>query len=295
MTITMKTEKIIIENDKVQAISPEGIIASMKLRVLLEKLSMSRMDASSVVLPDGIKAIISRGPIVVWIHQMSPRICCLKWITKDSRVPYGPETKYRLIRIALPYVCVLVVFRRKRGGRMELTHRNECFFRNEPLSSLDDRLMYPALLNCSKFSPNDGMPLSWLCTQHLDINSIASISEENQYMRTAIVKVLSCLWDTGFNLSSEKHEGNSWFSETVRRKVDPRISSVESWEEATERDPLFAMKVAWLDTGKSVKEVIDRIFDINGARAYCFESARELARLIFHSAESRSRTSEGAV
>jgi hypothetical protein len=27
--------------------------------------------------------------------------------------------------------------------------RNECFFRNEPLRSLDDELLYPALLNCS--------------------------------------------------------------------------------------------------------------------------------------------------
>jgi hypothetical protein len=291
----MSTDKVYIENDEAWAVSPEGMTASVTVKALLEKAHANRENSCQVVLPDGVKTFLSRGRMVIWVHQMSPRVCSLRWIAEGSKAPYGPDAAYRLVRIALPYVCVFVVFRRIRGGRMELTHKNECFFRNKPLTSLDDKLMYPALLNCSKFRNGDRKPLAWLCTQHLNIELLAGIAQENEYMRTALAKVLSCLWDTGFNFSSERHEGDSWFSETVRRKVDPRISSVKSWQEATEQDPLFAVDVPWLETGKSVREIADRIFDMNGAREMTFESARDLARLIFHSGKLSSRTLEGAL
>lgn len=233
--------------------------------------------------------------MIIWVHQMTPRVCCLKWIANDSAAPYGPGTQYRLVRIALPYVCTFVVFRRQRGGRMEMTLSNECFFRNGPLRTLDDKLLYPALLNCSRFVSGEGHPLSWLCTQHLNFRALATIADTNQYMRAALTQTLSCLWETGFNRSSEEHEGDSWFSETVRRQVDPRIQSVESWEEATKQNPLFAVEVAWLETGKSVRDVVNRIFDINRAHEVSFQSASELARLVFNGARATPQRSKGVL
>lgn len=279
----MSNHKIIIQNGEVQVISPEGVTASMKLNDLFERLLRPQMDTCGVVLPDGVKCVISRGQITILVYQIPPRVCSLTWIAKDSKAPYGKRAKYRIVRIALPYVCVLAVFSRTGYGKILLTHKNECFFRNEPLNSLNDELLYPALLNCSKFPTEEGNPLSWICTQHIDLNSLSNITDTNQYMRASLSRLLSCLWETGFNWSSEKHEGDSWFSETVRRGVDPRISSIEEWQKATEKDPLFVLNVPWLRTGKSVREVTDRIFEKLNIGSYDIASTCALARIVFNS------------
>jgi hypothetical protein len=285
----MSNNKIIIQNDEVTAISPEGVTASMKLNLFFEKLLRPKMDTGGVVLPDCVKSVISRGHITICVCQIPPRVYSLSWIAKDSKALYGKQAKYRIVRIALPYIYVLAVFSRMAYGRIQLTHKNECFFRNEPLNSLNDELLYPALLNCSKFSTKEGNPLSWICTQYLDLNLLSKNTDTNQYIRASISRLLSCLWETGFNWSSEKHEGNSWFSETVRRSVDSRISSIEEWQKATEKDPLFVLDIPWLRTGKSVKEITDRIFGNFKIVKSNIASTSTLARFIFNSKKPKSK------
>ena len=55
------------------------------------------------------------------------------WIAPDSPVPFGRGTKYRPVRLALPYLIMFVVFAADAGGQLQLTAANECFFRVEPL------------------------------------------------------------------------------------------------------------------------------------------------------------------
>lgn len=283
----MSNSKIIIQDEEVKAISPEGVTVSMKLKDFCKRLLRPQMSTCGVVLPDGVKCVISRGNITICVYQIPPRVCSLTWIAKDSKAPYGEHAKYRIVRIALPYVCVLAVFSRMTYGRIQLTHKNECFFRNKPLNSLNDELFYPALLNCSKFRTEEGKPLSWICTQYLDLNSLSSITDTNEYMRASLSRLLSCLWETGFNWSSEKHEGDSWFSETVRRCVDSRISSVEEWQKATEKDRLFVLNVPWLRTGKSVREITDRIFENFKIRNVNIASTNALTRIVFNSQKNK--------
>ena len=128
-----------------------------------------------------------------------------------------------------------------------IAQENECFFRTEPLRSLNDPVFYPALLNCSKFDPPDGRPLSWICTQFMQdrANQIARKSTDpNVTMRKGMEALLHCLLETGFNYSSEHHELTSWF--TVSKEQDPRIATVERWEAETKKDPNFVLDVPWL-------------------------------------------------
>ena len=53
------------------------------------------------------------------------------------------------------------------------------------------------------------------------------------------------------------HEGASFFTES--KHCDSRIAAVEEWEKATNENPLFTLDVAWLRTGLSVRQMIDRI------------------------------------
>jgi hypothetical protein len=277
----MSNEVITIKGKDVHAVSPEGQTATISVHDLVTKLSHQRMDTNGVVLPDGIKSVASRGPVTIWVHQTPPRVWQFKWISTDSPKHYGPGAKYRMIKIALPYLVVFAVYAPGETGQVMLSQFNECFFRTHPLDDVEkDELLYPALLNCSKFHVAEGNPLSWICTQHLDRRQFFAEPNTSKRMRLGLKALLSCLLDTGFNYSSEHHEQSSWFSESVG--VDPRVSTVENWQAATEKDPLFVLDVKWLQTGLTVQQMCERIFRIRGANRPTAMSAADVARIVFN-------------
>jgi hypothetical protein len=89
-----------------------------------------------------------------------------------------------------------------------------------------------------------------------------------------------CLLETSFNLSSERHEGNSWYG--ASKEIDKRIATIESWEEATRKDPLFVLDVPWIKTGHSVSGIAERIFARTNAVNTEIKSSADLARVIFN-------------
>ena len=273
-------DTITIANGVATATSPEGKQASMPLEALLAKVAARRMDTANVVLPDGVKTVLTEGGITIWIYESPPRVYRFLWIAPDSPSPFGNGTKYRTVRIALPYLIVFAVFAVQANGRMQLTGANECFFRVEPFKHLDDPLHYPALLNCSRFKPQDGRPLSWICTQHLKHTPAMRDPDSHKAMVASFDALRHCLLESGFNLSSEHHEFSSWF--TSSRDVDPRINTVEAWEEATAQDQLFVLDVPWLQTNHTVRQVAERIFTQQQANARHVRTAGGLARIIFN-------------
>ena len=241
--------EIYIHQDTIYVVTPEGQCAAIKISDLRSALVPERIDTGGVVLPDGVKIALSTRNMMVLVHQTPPRVHCFKWIAAGSPAPFGKGTQYRLVRLALPYVILLAVFVAGPDGKVLPTTQNECFFRVAPLEDLeeDGELFYPALLNCSKFRVQDGHSLAWLCTQHVNFIALSREANLNRRVRRTIQALLHCLFETGFNYSSEHHEGSSWFTES--RKVDPRIASVEKWEQASKQDPLFVLEVPWLKTG----------------------------------------------
>jgi hypothetical protein len=273
-------ETITIKGNAVCAVSPEGQEAKISLGDLMRKLTAARMDTGGVILPDGVISVLSQGNLTIWVHQTPPRVFSFKWIAPNSQAQYGPGTKYQTVKLALPYLVVFAVFAADDKGLPTLSGGNECFFRNDPLSSLDDELLYPALLNCSKFTPQEGRPLAWICTQHLNPAKFAAEKDAGKRMRTAFKTLMHCLLETGFNYSSEHHEGSSWFTEST--KVDPRVATVEKWQAASEAAPMFALEVPWLKTGHTVRQLAERIFKNMNARPSAVASSADLARLVFN-------------
>lgn len=274
---------VTISGKEAVAITPEGVKGSVPVRVLAERLAPPhRMNTGEILLPDGVKSVLSRGPMMVVVHETPPRVHNLKWIARDSPAPFGPDARYHTVRLAQPYVVVLAVFCLGRDGKPVLTGSNECFYRVAPLKSLGDELCYPALLNCSRFEPQEGHPLSWICTQYLKTDALAANPDVNDRLRNSLTALLKCLFHTGFNYSSEHHETNSWFSESAERIDDHRVRTVENWQEATKEDPLFALNVKWLATGRSLREVVDRIFLNHGISGVVPTTSNDIARFIFN-------------
>jgi hypothetical protein len=272
----------------------------MELPALMEKLiPPPAPDTQDLVLPAGVKAVRSLGRLTIFVHETAPATWSFKWIAADSKSQFGPGTKYRSVRIALPYLHTFCVFNHGAGGGRDgdrgalfLSPYNECFFSRAPLDRLDEgELCYPALLNCSKFPTDRGHPLAWICTEHLDFRSLQKIADTNQRVRASFRALMETLLGSAFNLSSEAHEGSSWFTETVKKKVDARIESVERWQEETARDPLFVLDVPWLGTGKTVAQMLERIFTLRrgvaaaaaaGATKPAVSTSDDIARIIFN-------------
>jgi hypothetical protein len=286
-------DAVVIDGTNAEAVSREGSRAAIALPALLDKLiPPPAMDTLDLVLPDGVKAVRTRGRVTILVHETTPAKWNFKWIAADSKSQFGPGTKYRQVCIALPYVITFCVFRQEPPlRRLVLSAHNECFFRREPLHRLDDgELCYPALLNCSKFPVERGRPLAWICTEHLDYPKLAEIEDDNDRLRASFRTLMETLFGSAFNHSSEAHEGASWFTETIKKKVDPRVSSIERWQSETEKDATFALEVPWLSTGKTVAQMIDRIFGLarepggssNGDGKV--KSSDDIARIIFNHA-----------
>lgn len=275
-------DKVHFEGQEAIATSPEGREAKMPLGEFLQRISPSQLHQANLIFPFGIKAVIPRGAMTILVYEHGPGVFNFKWIAPDSPRPYGPGTQYRRVRIALPYLIVLAVFVPGPGGLPQLSSKNECFFRVSPLTSMQDALLYPALLNCSKFRTQQGQPLSWICTQHLSANGKMKSQDANQRFWGGFEALRHCLLETAFNLSSEHHEGSSWFSES--RQVDPRVASVEAWQEATTADPHFVLDVPWLKTGHTLGQVVDRIFNNLRNPAHDVATVAALARIIFNHA-----------
>ena len=291
-TVAPTAPTVTIEGDEVRASLPEGGAASMKLEALFERIRPDVPDSRGAILPDGVKCMLPMSNGCILVHQTSPRIYNFRWIAPDSKAEYGPQARYRQVRLALPYLIVLAVFERTRADLPRLSQRNECFFLNEPLDlkGIDTELCYPALLNCSRLPDEPEFPLSWICTQHLPMSECAREETLARSLRAGLEALLRHLLESGFNRSSEHHELNSWFSESVAAGIDPRIASVQAWERATEADPLFVLEVPWLPTGLSLGKIADRIARVNGgaeSRATC---ADDIARLVLNARPQRART-----
>lgn len=255
----------VITDDQVAVTTPGGVAALMPLKDLISQLGDSSIDTRNLILPDGTKAAITSGNMTIMVFEIPPQIHSVKWTTaKDP----GSDTKknYKQRSISLPYIVILAPFQKHPGKGLILHSSPECYFSNSPIKTLEDQISFPALLNCSRHKTNpDGRPLSWICTQYLNYAEVSNVAEENARIRLSMKRLIECLLYTGFNFSSEQNEGDSWYSEFCRKSKDERFINLDKWEEATKTDPTFVMDVDWIPTGKSVKEIIDRMFKIHKA------------------------------
>lgn len=276
-----KGNEVILRDTRAYATTDEDVTLSLDIVKLGERMG-PLPSTGELVIPLGVRSILSRGAVTLWIWEKPPHIATLRWISANSPVPYGGGVKYRNVHIALPYLIIVSVFVRDGQGLPNLTLRDECFFRTSPLKSLDDELLFPALLNCSRWPQHDAMnhPLSWICTQFLKRNERLESDDPGERFQAGFEAVRYCLLETGFNLSSEHHEGNSWYG--ASKKVDPRIATVEQWEKETKKDPLFILEVPWLKAKHTVRQLADRIFTQHAQTDGQVRTAADVARLIAH-------------
>jgi hypothetical protein len=157
--------EIIIRGETATVNLPDGNSVTMSVSKLLKLALPKKIDSCGIRLPHEVRFAYSRGRVLILACEYPPGPYTLSWIAEDSPASYGSGAKYQKVTLSLPYIIVLAAFE---GTR--LSDFNECFFRTAPLTEIDEEneLCYPGLLNCSRFMPAEGRPLSWICTQNLD-------------------------------------------------------------------------------------------------------------------------------
>jgi hypothetical protein len=189
---------------------------------------------------DGVRVVRDRGDVKVLVLEEQPQVRAVRWLADESPVPFGRGAVYRTVSLAFPFIVSIVAFR---AGA--LTGYQQCFYRTEPLGALSDPLCLPNLFNVADAYGQT----CWLCLANLPID-FASLTWSGK-----VNAIRRYLWGAGFNRSSEMHEGMSYWG--AMKAIDPRVASLEAWEQASRNDPLFPLCVQWKTSGRTLGEVID--------------------------------------
>lgn len=244
------SDQLILTNGKIKLVTEEGQEFDREEAALGDMFRQEYTPPmNGTAFPDGIKFHEWREPFYLVVHQTPPHVRQLRWIANDSPKKYGPGTTYRKVRVSIPYSITFAVFFQN-GTALSIGPSNELYFRNEPLKNKSDKLGYPALLNLSKIAIGKRHK-AWICTQYLRCPAGAD-------WVTQLHALLEHTWNGGFNLSSEHHEGASWYGES---KDIRDLHPVEKWEQATTAKESFALSVPWKPVPQTVGELMETILD----------------------------------
>lgn len=244
------SDQLLLHKGKAHLRTEEGKQLERPETLLVEMLKSEFLPPlGSHSLPDGVKFYDWRPPFLIVVHQTPPHVRQLRWIAPNSPAPFGPNVLYRKVRLSLPYALTFAIYARQ-GDRLFVHHACELYFRNEPLRTREDRLGYPALLNLSRIRVHS-REKAWICTQYLRCPPEADWPAQLQLL-------LEHTWNGGFNLSSENHEGASWFG--LSQGIHPDLHPVERWEQASSANDAFALTVPWKPVPQTVGEIVECMF-----------------------------------
>jgi hypothetical protein len=251
------------------------VVVKVALADFLDNLAQQQSWAAfpdGSVLPDCVRLIYRRGPATVLVLELFPEVREVRWISNLSPQPFGPGTQYQAVTLAFPYIVIFVLFQ---SGC--LTGIQQLFYRNEAISSENDALYLPNLLNVSEGYGQK----CWLCLANMtDLSKLP--------WNKKVHRVLEHFWEAGFNRSSEHHEKNSYWQKTTAARLDPRLNSVESWQAATKEDPLFMLKIRWKPAELTVAQVVQSMLAA-GYGGGSIESCSDLITVVCSSVQPRSR------
>jgi hypothetical protein len=242
--------KIVLSGNRAVCVQDGQEALSTSLAEFVDRLA-GRSDgvALSDIIPEGVRYARRRGDATVVVFEDRPQARTVRWLADESPVPFGPGAVYRTVRLAFPFVVIIVVF-----NQGCLTGVQQCFYRTAPIGWLDDALFFPNLYNCAQTPAGRGHSMeSWLCLANLK----AEMSSLTWEQRSRLIH--DHVWGGSFNRSSEVHEGNSHWQAP---KPDPRVATLQRWAEESGKDPYFPLTVAWRPYGRNLGATVESMLSM---------------------------------
>jgi hypothetical protein len=232
---------------------------------LLAKITSERNGQAIVetpILPNGTRFYQKIGKDEIVVVEQSPQV---RTINVQS---YGKFT------VSLPYV---VYFFYLYEGEIP-NYQSRMFFRNAPIESLADKLYHSNVTHVNN-RKSDG--IGHICTSE-DVGPTGNLSEK-------IIAKMNGFWDSNFRGFESSYKGNNLTDSYHKsRNLDPKISSLEAWQAASALDPLFVLGIPWMDTGRTVSEMLYDIKDRNKneSRTNIIQDTGQLADLMYRLKEA---------
>jgi hypothetical protein len=238
------TTELHLPGSSVERLSTERVVETIQFHSL--------RGLTDEPLPETVRWRVDCGPLTVFILELKPELRWVRWLSPKSPEPLGPGAVYEDFRLATPFVVLKVPFHEGK-----VLPSCELFYSNQPLAAkgLASEVFWSNLLNVSPLAYGC---TAWLCTQFLDkeIAKAAARSRRRPGMVAQLDAVVSHLWGGAFSRSSDVNEGASCFSKAAADGIDPRVTDVRRWQEASIADPRFVLSVAWKPTGLTVRDLI---------------------------------------
>lgn len=220
--------------------------------VLVESLFdeiLSRMPTLSQtpILPDNTRCYACHGDTEVVLVELPPQVRTIFW--SDQQTPFlenltgAKRQKYiQECNLAFPYVVMVFTLKKGEFG----LHRDgdggffpKCFYRNSPIISMNDRLYHTNLYNVRTAD-------SCLCLHpKMDARKTSLCDKINFFS--------SELWNEIFTTNMGSGDD---FHFIKSEKIDPRLGSLESWQEASEKPHFMFSEIKWPKTDFTVEKVI---------------------------------------
>ena len=221
------------------------------------------------VLPEGVRLWQERGEATGVAIEIPPHARTVRWATNDPAASSWPcEAHYRDFFISFPYVVLLVIFTRGR-----LIGRQQLYYRRAPLTEGED-LLLPNLYNVANAY---GMRC-WVCLQALGTLGSSPWPAK-------IRAVTDHVFTAAFNHSAALSEGNSYWRSMP--PADPRVASMEAWQDATRANPRFALEVNWPAAKTTANKELEKMLD-HVAACRVPATATDLAGLLTRARRART-------
>lgn len=209
------------------------------LRGFLESLAVATRKGGfeTPLLPVGVRLWRHRGDHTTVVVEQAPQLRRVQWVN-DGEAPELPWEAYVERTLAFPYIVFVFSF-----DHEVLDGRQQLYYCNAPLASLEDDLLMPNLLNVTVGGDS---PVCWAC---LGKPNAAAVGWGER-----ISGAVAGFWSAGFNHDFDVPRG-SCFSKLTG--LDPRVETVAAWERASLADPLFPLAIAWPPAGVSLADAIE--------------------------------------
>lgn len=213
-----------------------------------------------VLMPDSTRIYYRKGKTEILLQEFPPQIRLLKFkaslaCREDSTSPIvnGQSDKIYHFSLALPYT--IFIFKFVDGVFREV----RCAFSDRPLKRLEEKPLRPYLSNIDS-NLNVCLGTSFDKTQliHGDVAQQAAL-------------VLSHFWHSTF---TDEWSSHYWASKAEFKKTEPRLASLQAWQDAGTENPLFVIEnVGWLGhTDESFGEIFIKLLEDDQVNS-CFQEA----------------------
>lgn len=202
-----------------------------------------------VLMPDYTRLYYRKGSTEVLVLEYPPQVRLMKFngalakrADSSAQIQTGQFSDVHSYSLALPYVVFL--FKYTHGTFTEV----RCAFSDRPLKRLEERPLRPYLSNIDS---------------NLSV-CLGTSFDRGQLIKDNIVQqaafVLSHFWQTVY---SDEWSSHFWANKGHFQKVDPRLATMEAWQDASMDNPLFVVEDAnWLNhSEENFGDMIVRMFE----------------------------------